>query len=304
MRPIFSKQRFAWGVAVFAFFLATSAARASDSSRPLLWKIEGAKTSYLFGTIHVPDERVLKLNPSVRAALDGADAVFTELPMDMGTQMKIAMKSMLPEGKTLKDVLPKDLYAKIDKLFASKGLPMMMLGRFKIWAIAVQVTLLDHLMEFASKQPLDQYIYKQAGDAGKQVGGLETTAEQLAVFDSLSQKEQVKMLRDALDERDKYKAKGVDFIKVLIDIYLRGDEKELLNKITEEYDPTDPLDRKMMKLLFTDRNTRMTERIAAKLKASPEKSQFFAIGSGHLPGPEGIVSRLQKAGFKVTRIGR
>ncbi len=303
MQPVHTRRRCAGGAAVFSFFMAAACAWAADSSRPLLWKIEGAKTSYLFGTIHVPDERVLKLKPSVRAALDGADAVFTELPMDMGTQMKIAMKSMLPEGKTLKDVLPKDLYAKIDKLFASKGLPMMMLGRFKIWAIAVQVTLLDHLMELASKQPLDQYLYKQASGAGKQVGGLETTAEQLAVFDSLSQKEQVKMLRDALDERDKYKAKGVDFIKVLIDIYLRGDEKELLEKMTEEYDPTDPLDRKMMKLLFTDRNTRMTERIAAKLKASPAKSLFFAIGAGHLPGPEGIVSRLQKAGFKVTRVG-
>jgi uncharacterized protein len=304
MRSISARQRFFRGTAVLAFFLASSGARGADSQRPLMWKIEGAKPSYLFGTIHVPDERVLKLKPCVRAALDGADAVFTELPMDMGTQMKIAMKSMLPEGKTLKDVLPKKLYAKIDKLFSAKGLPMAMLGRFKIWAIAVQVTLLDHLMELASKQPLDQYIYKQANDAGKQVGGIETTAEQLSVFDSLSQKEQIKMLRDALEERDKYIAKGVDFIKVLIDIYLRGDEKELLKKMTEEYDPSDPLDRKMMKLLFTDRNKRMAERIAAKLKASPDKSLFFAIGSGHLPGPEGIVIRLQKAGFKVERVGR
>ena len=112
------------------------------------------------------------------------------------------------------------------------------------------------------------------------------------------------MLRDALEERDKYLAKGVDFLKVLIDIYLRGDEKELLDKMTEEFDPSDPLDRKMMKLLFTDRNVRMAERIATKLKASPTKSMFFAIGSGHLPGPEGIVIRLQKAGFKVVRVGR
>ena len=33
--------------------------------RPLLWRIELAPPSYLFGTIHLPDERVTKLPPVV-----------------------------------------------------------------------------------------------------------------------------------------------------------------------------------------------------------------------------------------------
>ena len=76
----------------------------------------------------------------------------------------------------------------------------------------------------------------------------------------------------------------------------------MMNKMLEEYDPKDPLEAKLMKRLFTDRNERMAERIAKKLKAEPGKSFFFAVGAGHLPGDDGIVERLRKAGYKVKRV--
>ncbi len=77
-----------------------------------------------------------------------------------------------------------------------------------------------------------------------------------------------------------------------------------MTKMMEEYDPTNPLEKKLMKRLFHDRNQIMAERIAKKIKDSPTKSFFFAVGSGHMPGPDGIVERLRKAGFKVKRLGK
>jgi uncharacterized protein len=239
--------------------LSCGCAKCSESGNPLLWQIEGQKNSYLFGTIHIPDKRVLKLHSLVKDALKEADSVFAELPMDMGTQMKMAMKSMLADNKTLKDVLPADLYASVEKLFKEKGLPMLAMSRFKIWAVAVQVALIDHLKELAANQPLDMVIYTQAQKDGKEVGGLETIDEQLSVFDSLTLEEQITMLREALDQRQEHKKQGVDFIKQLVEVYIKGDETELMTKMMEEYDPSNPLEKKLMKRLFHDRNQIMAE---------------------------------------------
>ena len=57
-----------------------------------------------------------------------------------------------------------------------------------------------------------------------------------------------------------------------------------------------------MRLLFTDRDAHMAERIEAKLKASPDKSFFFAVGAGHLREKEGVVGLLAKKGLAINRV--
>ncbi len=274
----------------------------SPCAHPLLWKIHGQRPSYVFGTIHVPDDRVLALSKSVTNAIDGCDELNTEIPMDMGTQLSTATKMMLPDGKTLEQVLPKKLYKKLEGLFTAKGFPFAPLNRMKIWAITAQVVLLDHLLEFSTKKPLDMVIYLRAQKNGKRVGGIETVEEQLSVFDSLTIKEQVRMLQQTLDQLDEFRAKGSDPVTELLDAYLKGDEKNLYDTMMETYDPTNPLDKKIMKRLFFDRNIRMADRMAAKLKKNEKSSFFFAVGAGHLLGDQGVVSLLRKKGFKLTRV--
>lgn len=276
------------------------------TDHPLLWRITPAdgkgKASYLYGTIHIPDDRVLALPKVVSEAVDGADALYCEIPMDMATQLSLAPKMMLPDDQSLDKILPKALYDRLSKLFDEKGLPLAPLSKMKIWAITTQVVMLDHLMEFASKQPLDMVLYKRAEQAGKKVGGLETIQEQISVFDDLTQDEQVRMLEQTLDLMDEFKAKGTDPIKELLTAYLQGDDKKLLDAMLESYDPDNDLDRKVMKRLFDDRNHRMTERIGKKLSEAPGKSIFFAVGAGHLVGDKGMVAMLRQAGYKVERV--
>ena len=46
-----------------------SASSAVEQRAPLLWKIDGPQTHYLFGTIHLPDPRVTTLAAPVTEAL-------------------------------------------------------------------------------------------------------------------------------------------------------------------------------------------------------------------------------------------
>src|SRR5215471_8695107 len=52
------------------------------TQKPFLWRIEGPVPSYLYGTIHIPDQRVLAIPDVVKKAMAVSDAVYTEVPFD------------------------------------------------------------------------------------------------------------------------------------------------------------------------------------------------------------------------------
>jgi hypothetical protein len=211
---------------------------------------------------------------------------------------------MLPEGQTVEALLPPQLFERLKKLFSSRGLPLAPLSRLKVWALAVQVGLLDYIEELSSKQPLDMALYLRAQAAGKQVGGIETVDEQLDIFDGLSAEEQARMLAQTLDLYDRLAGSGRDLVEELVQAYLAGDERRLLVLMEETYDADHPVDRKVMHKLLHERNGTMADRIEARLSAAPAQTQFFAIGAGHLGGPDGVVARLLAKGIKIRRVHR
>ena len=282
--------------------VAQPAGKVRPTENPFLWRVRGDKPSYLYGTIHLPDDRVLALPKAVTRAIDGCDEMYTEIPMDPATQVAATPMMMLPEGKTLTDMLPEKLYARLDKLFSSKGLPLAGLSRLKVWVITVQAAMIDHIMDFATKQALDMVLYTRAQQAGKKVGGLETVEEQIGVFDGLTSGEQVRMLEQTLDLLAEFKAEGRAPVEYLLEAYLAGDDKKMVDAMLETYDPENELDKKLIKRLFTDRNATMSKRIAEKLEAGKGKSFFFAIGAGHLVGEEGMVKMLRARGLTIEPV--
>ncbi|HEX4516211.1 MAG TPA: TraB/GumN family protein [Polyangiaceae bacterium] len=273
--------------------------------KPFLYKVGGAKPSYLFGTIHVPDDRLAMPAQSLKDAFHDAEEVVTELPLDDTSPAHAMQLAGMPAGKSLPTELPKPVYERLKKVLTDKGLGMAMpmMDHMKVWAVAIQIGLLDHLQELmGGKKPIDVVLHDRAKELGKKTSGLETEAEQLSVFDTLSKDEQSRFLEEALDERDADLAAHKDSFSALMNLYLAGDEAPLLTQLNQGFDMKKPLDQKIMKRLITDRNKVMTDRIAAKLKASPGHTYLFAVGSAHLLGDDGIVSQLKKKGLTVDRV--
>jgi uncharacterized protein YbaP (TraB family) len=274
--------------------------------KPFLYKIGGTKPSYLFGTIHVPDDR-LAMGPtqSLKDAFHEAEEVVTELPLDDTSPAHAMQLAGMPAGKTLASELPKPVYDRLKKTLTDKGLGMAMpmMDHMKVWAVAIQIGLLDHLQELmGGKKPIDIVLHDRAKELGKKTSGLETEAEQLTVFDTLSKDEQSRFLEEALDERDADLVAHKDSFSTLMNLYLGGQEAPLLAELNAGFDLKKPLDQKIMKRLITDRNKIMTDRIGAKLKATPARTYLFAVGSAHLLGDDGIVAQLKKKGLTVERV--
>jgi uncharacterized protein YbaP (TraB family) len=71
----------------------------------------------------------------------------------------------------------------------------------------------------------------------------------------------------------------------------------------EYMDMDDPIDQKFMRLAIVERNQRMAERIAQRLKDNEDKIYFFAVGAGHYHLDDGIIALLDEMGYKAKRIG-
>ncbi|RME21114.1 MAG: TraB/GumN family protein [Deltaproteobacteria bacterium] len=290
-----------WSVAALVVLSGTVA---SAGGNPLLWelRVKGQLRGYLFGTIHLPDERLKRLHPLVEQAYSRSTVLVTEVPLDLGSQMKMVARSTLQGGKTLDDLLPEKLASELKSLFSGAGLPWAVISRMKIWAVAIQVALVDHIMEMARNPGLDQVLYNRAKADGKALEALETIDEQVDIFDGLDRTEQVELLKSSLKYYRKKKKKGIDPVRELLDVYLSGDPAAIRKKIEEEYGESGKLERRLMDKLFHERNGRMARRIFQRLADRREDGPwFFAIGAGHIPGADGVAQTLSKMGVTVTR---
>src|SRR5262249_18890414 len=83
------------------------------TDKPFLWRIDGTPPSYLFGTVHVPDARVLELPDVVRRAFDASDVFNAEIPLDDATQASMMGKIMLPPGQDLRKLIGEDVFARL-----------------------------------------------------------------------------------------------------------------------------------------------------------------------------------------------
>jgi uncharacterized protein YbaP (TraB family) len=274
----------------------------TPTDKPFLWMIATDPPSFLYGTIHLPDDRVLALPEVVDAAFEACDIVVTELHLDTKTQMSIAIGFMLPEEETLATLLPEDLYERTDAYFQSRGFSLDMFQKFKIYAVAVQLVLLDYLPEMMTKKPLDVMLYERAAAEDKEADALETVEEQLAIFESFSVDEQIQWLRDTLDYLEENEAAGESVMERLVVAYLGGDGEKFWEIMNEYQDPNDAFYEKFMRIALSDRNVRMVEGIVERLKAGSGKSYFFAVGAAHYHRDDGIIALMREAGYEVTRL--
>jgi uncharacterized protein YbaP (TraB family) len=284
-------------------------ARTVATGAPLLWQGRmGAHEVSLFGTIHVPDERVLALPPAVGHAFDRADRVVTEIALDARQQAALAAALLLPEGQRLRAIIGEARFARLEARVrtalastAPEAAPLVagMLDRLKPWAAMAQLASLEYLPDLlAGRTSLDAQLYASATAAGKKVGGLETVAEQAGTFDVFSLDEQAALLDEAL--RDLEVPHGPTGA-MMVQWYLEGDGEKLAAALVQgSGDRT--LARKFEAEVLVKRNHRMADRIEALRRDTPDERLFVAVGALHLVGTENLPQLLQARGYDISRV--
>lgn len=268
-------------------------AQTAIATKGILYEIHpasGAAPSFLFGTIHSEDERVIDLPAPVRSAIAASPRLALEVVPDASAIIKAMVTMAYTDGRRLRDTLPPDLYQETAEALGELGMPEEAFKDLKPWAV---VTLLSGPPS-ETGEFVDMLIYRDAVDAAKPVAGLETMAEQLAVFDDLSEIDQIEMLRETLDAR----AQLPQFFEALIGAYLARDLGQL-QTLSDGYlaQGNPKLAALFQEVVIDSRNRRMVERMEPLLS---EGGWFIAVGALHLPGDQGIIALLRQRDHAVT----
>lgn len=265
---------------------------AQNLPRTILWRISGnglQKPSYLFGTMHLTDERIFNIGDSVYNAIEKTDGFAIEIDPEQFTPFVIdATKKSAMEAIRLKDMMQKNEFKKYGKMLAKK------LGKPE-----EEITTADVLHEknkwikesySTGKMQtfLDVYLLDIARRLGKWTGGVEDLEDQENAFDLIDESDiQQLALNDDKEETATNKTASV-----LIKTYIDND----LNAIDSISNSGDSA---YTDALLIKRNKKMAMRMDS---LSKERSMVFAVGAAHLPGEEGLIALLKEKGFAVDPV--
>lgn len=289
-----------------AYARALAEAETVPNAKGIFWKIEkaGVATSYLLGTMHVTDPRVLKMPPGADKALTDAGTIVIESNEILDDKKMAGLLAkpeltMLPDGKTIEKLMnPEDLNV-LDEGLKKRGVPLATVSRMQPWMLMSLVSLpACELARKGNTAFLDKRIALDAAAEGKPVEGLETLAEQLTAMASIPTEMHLKSLVETI----KLGPKMDDVFETMTQLYLSGEigfTMPFLKQVAPDGSDNAGYT-EFEELIVTKRNHLMAERAAPILS---EGNVFMAVGALHLPGEDGLVELLRKQGFTLTPAG-
>ena len=270
-----------------------SFAQHPDTSKSLLWKISNAemkKPSYLFGTIHMICPEDYLWTPKMQQSFESADEVCFEMDMDDPMLMMTIARGMMSNNhKELKDYFTTEQYKKIEQYIRdSINMDISMFSQLK--PSALQTVFATKIAGCPSPLTYELVLTEEAKKHKKEISGLEEAYEQIELLNNMPTDSIVYGLIDMIDNDSNTKAE----FQAMVSVYKNQDINLLLDIIRLSKDMSS-----IMTMFLDDRNIKWIERMIEKMDQS---SVFFAVGAGHLPGQNGIISLLRNAGYRVEAI--
>lgn len=253
-------------------------------------KDKDKKVSYLFGTIHMIPDSLYYFPGKIDKIISRSDEVILEIAnlSDQNAAMKLMMldsgscfdiftpqqkDSVLNWGADLLGIKP----AQFEKGF-EKRKPFTLLQLSFQKMIAGKIRMVD--MEIESKAQNNKIP----------VSGLETVDYQLSIFDKIPSEEMAEFIMETVRNPDE----GEQNFKKMVEYYHKQDLEGLAKLILE----SDELGSSAEELL-DKRNHNWIPKMEELMKT---KACFFAVGAGHLGGPNGLIELLRQKGYEVTPV--
>jgi hypothetical protein len=193
------------------------------------------------------------------------------------------------KDKSLKDLMSKEEYARLDKFMKdSIGMPLAVFNKMKPFTL--MSVLYTKVLPCKKMESYEQSFMTMAQQQMKEILGLEKIEDQFAVFDKIPDSAEAQMILHMINDFD---GQRKEFAK-MIEAYKKKDLDALSKMISASPDMAGFED-----LLLVNRNKNW---IPVMEKAMNAQSNFFAVGAGHLPGNDGVITLLKKAGYTVVPV--
>lgn len=275
----------------------------NGSSR--FWKIEkaGLPTSWLFGTMHFSDPRVVNIPDVVEQAFKSSTVVVIENTQVLDPKALAAamaeVRSMMffTDGSTLEEHYSDETIEILKTRLQGREIPYFLGKRMQPWVLATAIVMPMCEIERKNRKQkvLDYVLGFRALSEGKTLIGLESVKEQISAMAGLTLEFHLKSLEETLKLGDKLD----DMMETMVQLYAASEVGKfwpLMEHLSPETSKG-PGYAQFQEALITRRNKVMADRANPQLEKG---GVFMAVGALHLPGKLGVVQLLRDAGYTVT----
>ena len=258
----------------------------------LLYQVKGKdkKVSYLFGTIHMIPDSLYYFPPKLNKIVSKSDEVVLEIA-DISDKTKAQKLVKLESGSTF-DIFTSE--QKDSVLNWGAELLHVKPEQFENLFHQVKPFVLMQL-SFQKLMQSDIHMYDvelqlNAQKLGIPVSGLERMEDQIGIFDKIPSTEMAEMIMKMIRNPNE----GEEVFLKMAQYYHKQDLDNLTKMIldNEEFGSAseDILDK---------RNHNWIPKMEELMNT---KACFFAVGAGHLGGPNGVIELLRQKGYEVTPV--
>lgn len=281
----------------------------ASSSTPLLYEVtkNGYDNKvYLFGSIHMADDRAYPMNDKIMEAYNSSDSLGVEFDIvayskDFKKQMESMQLMLCEENKTLADYLDEETYEMLIKYLKDNKAYNKV---YEVYRPALLYSLVSNIAGEKSNlnadKGIDNYFLNKAKKDKKEILELESPEFQYNMLLSFPDELYDLMIRDSIAEEDLM----IEELKELYEAWLKGDATGIAD--TEEMDAEDlaDIDENILEMIedynykmLTDRNNSMTKKVDGYF--NDKKNVFVVVGAAHIVGEDGLADQLQKLGYSV-----
>jgi uncharacterized protein YbaP (TraB family) len=284
--------------ALAALLFCSLCAAAPADDKHFLWRVsKGDAVVYLAGSIHVLRPSDYPLPEIMESTFRKSAGLVEEIDLTHfdpeSAQLEMMKIGAYPQGQSLATQLSPDLYRQVSELAKQQKVDMAMLDPMKPWLASI--VLLDNQLVkegFDPSSGVDIHFADEADAVHKPVSGLETADFQLGMLAKLSDKAQQTMLVQSLQD-----AGDTDHeMQAMMDAWRHGDTGMLGKELQTEFGPYPDI----YQTVLVQRNRSWVPKLESL--AASGKQYFVVVGALHLVGPDGVLSMMQKDGFKIEQL--
>lgn len=284
----------------------------------LFWRAEkDGMRATLIGTYHFADPRHAITMARFGPDIDAAAALLVEAGPQEEARLNEAMRDdptliVDPDGPTLPQRLTAQEWQALSQALEQRGLPDIVAAKLRPWYVAVMLGISPCMMRAVKERGdaggLDQLLTERAQTAGVPVRALEPWDTVFSLFADMTPTEEEDMIRTAMPAAEY----ADDYMATLTDAYFSGDSWMIW-----EFGRFDAYDRSGLSRAEVDGQMQLAQdklmdqrnaiwiapiEAAAAKAAADGKGIVVGFGALHLPGEQGVLRRLERAGWTVSPI--
>ena len=271
-----------------------------------VWRVTNAKGPfYLVGSVHTLGQDDYPLPAPYEIALKDAKRFLFEFDPTRQAEFenKLDAAAKYPPGQDISSKIAPELFAWLQQNIStvnsdvrrgkkSQGTGFNSGLGYKPWWIAQHLVDKNAYSNVSASPGLDDYFLVRAQRMGKEIRGLESVDEHVAVLGGLSDRDGEIILRDALTPQKN----GAAQLSRMRKAWRKGDTASLWAG-----DARFRKEAPWIAARFVDeRNRKWVSRIEAELKSG--RPTAIVAGALHFSGPNSIVRLLKKRGYKIEQL--